>query len=377
MHGYITGLGVFLPNPPVDNDGVDALLGAVPGQSSTVRNVILGRNGIKQRHYAIDPATGRPTHSNAELTAEAVRDLLRGTGAGLDEVQLLSCGTSSPDHAIPNHALMVQGLLKGGPWEAVATAGVCCSGMTALKYAYLSLMAGTARKAIATGSELASGSLKAAQFQGQAEHADSPRALLAFDREFLRYMLSDGAGAMLLEDAPRPGSLSLRIDWLDILAYAGELETCMYSGGVKQPDGSLRGWREFEMAEVAQRGYMNLSQDVRFLAKHVIPTAGRFLCGLRERRGLKAEEIDWFLPHLSSMFFWKPLCEEMAKSGLAVPEDRWFTNLACKGNIGAASIYVILHELYSSGKLQQGQRILCAVPESARFTFAGLHLTVV
>jgi len=376
MPAYITGLGVFLPNQPVDNDHVDAVLGAVKAQASPVRGVILGRNGIKHRHYAIDPATGRHTHNNAHLTAEAVRDLLGKAGVTKEEIGLLACGTSSPDHAIPNHALMVQGLLQAPPWETVATAGVCCSGMTALKYAHLSLLAGTAKRAIATGSELASGSLKAGQFKEEMQQSEKPNPFLAFDKEFLRYMLSDGAGAMLLEDAPSPDRLSLRIDWLDIQAYAGELETCMYSGGVKGPDGSMHGWREFEMEEVARKGYMNLSQDVKFLAKHIISTAGRFLSMVFRQRGLVADQPDWFLPHLSSMFFQKPLCEKLVEIGHPIPLEKWFTNLPSKGNIGAASIYVILDELYNSGRLQPGQTILCAVPESARFTFACLHLTV-
>ena len=47
------------------------------------------------------------------------------------------------------------------------------------------------------------------------------------------------------------------------------------------------------------------------------------------------------------------------------------------GNIGSASIYVILQELVASGRAQVGNRILCFIPESSRFSFAGIHLTVV
>jgi glycine/D-amino acid oxidase-like deaminating enzyme len=65
---------------------------------------------------------------------------------------------------------------------------------------------------------------------------------LAFDRDFLRRMLSDGAGAVLIEPAPRAGALNLRIEWIEIFSYAGEMETCMYAGAAKLPDGSIRGW---------------------------------------------------------------------------------------------------------------------------------------
>jgi 3-oxoacyl-[acyl-carrier-protein] synthase-3 len=67
----------------------------------------------------------------------------------------------------------------------------------------------------------------------------------------------------------------------------------------------------------------------------------------------------------------------MAKLGDAPPPQRWFTNLKYKGNTGSASIFIMLEELFKSGKLKAGQRILCLVPESARFTFACMQLTVV
>nr|WP_236117109.1 hypothetical protein [Hassalia byssoidea] len=72
---YITGLGVFLPNNPVDNENIENVLGMINGKPSRTKSRILRNNGIKTRHYAIDPNTGKQTHTNAQLTAEAVRSL--------------------------------------------------------------------------------------------------------------------------------------------------------------------------------------------------------------------------------------------------------------------------------------------------------------
>jgi len=107
-----------------------------------------------------------------------------------------------------------------------------------------------------------------------------------------------------------------------------------------------------------------------------VPVAGRFFAEIRNRRDLKPEDVDWLVPHISSMFFQEPLREEMARRGFDVPAEKWFTNLMYKGNTGAASLPIILEELHKSGKLKPGERILCAIPESARFTFACMHLTV-
>ncbi|MCP4681420.1 MAG: hypothetical protein GY864_03720, partial [Desulfobacterales bacterium] len=67
----------------------------------------------------------------------------------------------------------------------------------------------------------------------------------------------------------------------------------------------------------------------------------------------------------------------MKEVNFEIPYKKWFTNLETKGNTGSASIYVILEELFHSGNLKKGQRLLCFVPESGRFTHAFMLLTVV
>jgi 3-oxoacyl-[acyl-carrier-protein] synthase-3 len=379
MPAYITGLGVCLPNAPVNNDQIEDVLGMVDGRPSRLKEVILARNGIQTRHYAINPQTGEQTHTNAELTAEAVRTLTRSSGFSLDDVQLLACGSSSPDQFIPNHAAMVQGLIRCPPCELVATAGVCCCGMTALKYATLSVAGGSTTNALVTASELASAVLRASHFESQVDANGYDPLALSFDQEFLRWMLSDAAAAALIEDKPGRGEISLRIDWLDIFSFANQLETCMYAGAVKCADGTLRTWHEEgNLAEMWALGYFNLSQDVTVLEKHLIPVAVKeSFTRMREKRKLEPDAVDWLLPHLSSEIFRQPICGMLDNLGFRVPPEKWFTNLTRKGNTGSASIFVMLEELFSSGRLKKGDRILCAVPESARFTFAYMHLTVV
>ncbi|HDZ76453.1 MAG TPA: hypothetical protein ENH42_03490, partial [Desulfobacteraceae bacterium] len=51
--------------------------------------------------------------------------------------------------------------------------------------------------------------------------------------------------------------------------------------------------------------------------------------------------------------------------------------LGRKGNTGSASFYIMLEELFSSGKLRRGERILGMIPESGRFSVGYVLLTVV
>ena len=117
---------------------------------------------------------------------------------------------------------------------------------------------------------------------------------------------------------------------------------------------------------------------MRLLNENIVrATLGEPLAAVKARRGLRAEEIDWFLPHLSSHYFAEPVAQCLADIGLPIPHERWFTNLASKGNTGSASPFIMLDELLRSGRVQRGQRLLMFVPESGRFSSGFIHLQAV
>ncbi|HTP39222.1 MAG TPA: beta-ketoacyl-ACP synthase III [Steroidobacteraceae bacterium] len=375
---YITGTSAFLPNAPVANDQMERILGQLGDKPSRARPTVLRSNGIQTRHYCIDPVTLQPTHSNATLTAAAVR-LLAADGFDLNQLDCLACGTSIADQLMPNHASMVHGELGLPPLEAVATTGVCLSGLASVKYGYMAVASGLHRNAIATGSELSSAMMSARNLQVESDHDElEARPELAFDRDFLRWMLSDGAGAFLMQPEPRPGRVNLRIDWIEIFSYAGTMETCMYAGAVKAADGRITGWARYTPAERERHTIMAVRQDVKLLNEHVmVYTVQKPLEALVQKRGLQADQIDFFLPHYSSKFFRDKVHAHMARAGVDVPQERWFTNLPTKGNTGSASMYIMMDDLVRSGRLQKGQRLMCYVPESGRFATGFMHLTVV
>jgi len=380
MNAYITDIAAFLPNEPVDNQNIEKVLGMAQQTPSRTRAVILRNNKIRERYYAIDPATGRLTHTNAQLTAEAVRRLRPHEGFHLDQIECLACGTSSPDQLMPGHGLMVHGALGSAPCEVSSMSGICLSGISALKYAALSVAAGATRNAVATGSELASSFMRAELFN--AVSADKSAAVescpsLCFDADFLRWMLSDGAGAAFISAAPSPGRLSLKIDWIEHLSFAGEMETCMYAGAVKNDDGSITGWRSLAAGATGAGAFL-IKQDVKLLNREIIDTiVNRTLTRVIAKHGLAPESVSWFLPHYSSDYFRQPLQDKMAEIGFAIPPERWFSNLSSKGNTGSASIYIMLEELFHSGRLNRGDSILCMIPESGRFSVAYMLLTAV
>ena len=341
---------------------------------------MLKNNGIEERYYAIDRETGELTHSNAQLSAEAVKRLRPYEGFEPEQIECLCCGTTSPDLLFPGHALMVQGELGLPPLEAITTAGICASGMIAFKYAYMNVASGMSRNAVAVASELSSSYMRADFFTppSQGEVDIEKRPMMAFDTDFLRWMLSDGAGAAFLSASPNSDRPSLRVDWIDFLCYAGELDTCMYGGGIKNEDGSVTGWRQMTRAKAAeQKHLMAVKQDIRQLDYNIVSTMTRTLAKSIEKHQLEADHIDWFLPHYSSEHFRDKFYQGMVNIGFEVVYERWFTNLKTTGNTGAAAIYIIMAELMHSGKLKKGEKLLCFIPESGRFSHCFMQLTVV
>ncbi len=380
MDVYINDLASFLPNAPVTNEDIEEVLGKISGIPSKTKKRILRNNKIITRYYAIDPASGNATHTNAELTAEAVKRLSPSADFSTDDIQCLSCGSASPDLILPGHGVMVAGELDLPACDVATTSGICVSGVTALKYAYMNVAIGSVENSVATGSELASSYMKSDFFtpENRSDEEIKRRPILAFDADFLRWMLSDGAGAAYLSNKKNKSGLSYKIEWIENRCYAGDLDTCMYSGGKKEDDGSVTPWRQNRSSlESAQDNFFAVRQDVKLLDKHIVETAmHRALVDVARKHNLSPETVDWYLPHYSSDYFRDKFYQGMKESDFEIPYDKWFTNLPEVGNIGSASIYLLMEGLLKSGKLQGGEKVLCFIPESGRFSHCFMLLTV-
>lgn len=371
---YINRIASYLPNKPISNDEMEDYIGMIGGKPSRVRSIVLRQNGIKTRYYGLDKEH-KITHSNAQLAKEAVVDLFADRVVPND-VTLLACGTSTPDQLLPSHASMVHGELGNFPMEIFSSAGVCLTSLQALKICYSNILAGLHKKAVCVASELTSPALVAKFYdpEYEATHANPDKdPYMAFEKDFMRFMLSDGAGAVLVEDTPE-GDSSLEIEWIEMTSYANELPTCMFMASELQSDGRLKSWKEYTPEEIKERGVLVGKQDIRQLKVHIIKYWVDHIETVLAKHNVKAEEIDYVIPHVSSMFFYEKLNDEFSNRGIALTKEKWFTNLTSVGNIGSAAIYVALEELMRFKEIKRGAKILLLVPESGRFSYGSVLL---
>ncbi|MBK7763645.1 MAG: beta-ketoacyl-ACP synthase III [Bacteroidetes bacterium] len=375
---YITRLSKFLPNNPISNDQMEDYLGRIDGRASKAKGIILRNNQIKTRYYAINKETGKSTHTNYQLASKAIEGLL-DENFRKEDIELLACGCVAPDQLLPSHAAMVHGELNCPPTEIVSISTACCAGIQAFKYAFMSVKSGNSKNAIAAGSEKVSGWLKADKFDDEAEDLkhleDNP--IIAFEKDFLRWMLSDGAGAALMQDKPNANSLSLRVDWVEVISYANQIEPCMYAGCEKNEDGSLTGWAEMKPHDWAAKSIFAFKQDTRLLGENIVKWGGVMWKKVCDKHHIDLDKITYFLPHLSSEYFRPKIMQELAEIGYPIPTEKWFTNLTRVGNVGSASPYLMLEELFNTNQIKKGDVIILMVPESARFSYGYVQLTAV
>jgi 3-oxoacyl-[acyl-carrier-protein] synthase-3 len=375
---YITRSATYFPNEPVSNDEMEEFLGLINKNPSKSKRIVLRSNGIKRRFYALT-REGKPTHTNAEMTAQAIRTMLDNDPDQIRSIDLLACGTSSPDQIMPSHAVMVHGALpESRSIEVVSPSGVCCAGMHAFKYAYMAIKTGEVHNAVATGSERFSAALKSDIFEEEAQKMKEleNNPYIGFEKEFLRWMLSDGASSFLLSDKKNETGFSLKVEWIEGISYANIREACMYMGGEKLEDGSFKGYQDYTPDEIRKQSIMSIKQDVKLLSENIVPLGGLMLTRLFEEKGLNPADVDYFLPHMSSEFFRAKIFDQLEMNGTPIPYEKWVVNLSSLGNVGAASVYFMVDELFHSDRLKKGQKILLLVPESSRFSYMYALLTV-
>ena len=369
---YIESAGYFLPGAPVGNAEMDAYIAPLNRISSRIKARILAENGIQQRHYAID-TEGRTTISHAQMAATAARDCLGRAGANIADVSLLSVGSSGGDALMPGFANMVQGEMGAPPMGTLSSQGVCAAGVTAILHAAQGIELGAHQKALAVAAELPSRMFKRSRFGPRGYQSD-------FDAHFLRWMLSDGAGALLLGNSTQGlhtpqgrAKVRLKVQWIHQQSFAGDYPVCMQLGLSEDRSTSFLDYPSASEAEAA--GALSLRQDIRLLP-HLFDVCIHEYVKLVDAGWVNSSEIDHFLCHYSSEKFMPVVADLLAKAGLTIPPERWYNNLRTRGNTGAASIFIMLAEFIDTHTLKPGEKILCFVPESGRISAAYMLLEV-
>ena len=306
-YSTIIGTGSYLPPRRVANDMLAAELAANGIETSD--EWIVSRSGIRARHFA-DP--GVPC---SDLATEAARCALAAAGIDASAIDLIVVATSTPDMVFPSTACIVQQKLGIVNQCAAFDLQAVCSGFTyALTTADAFIRSGQATNALVIGAEVFS-------------------RILDFRDRTTCVLFGDGAGAVVMTAAERPGVMASKLHsdgrHVGILCVPGHVDHGVVSGNVfLQMDGPA----VFKLA-------------VNVLEKVAIETLAA--------AGVTAEQLDWLIPHQANIRIMQGTCRK-----LGLPLDKMIATVAEHGNTSAASIPLALDVAVRDGRIRHGHKVL-------------------
>jgi 3-oxoacyl-[acyl-carrier-protein] synthase-3 len=365
----VVGTGSFLPNEPVPNDRIDDVLGHLTEAPEKVQTFIrtvgrrmLNTGGIETRHFAVDPETHALTHTITSLGEAAARRALEMAGRKPTDVDLLLLSSSSYDTTTPPTSTLLQESLGIESCAEMEIHSNCSGVGKCMQIACDALRLGRYETALVVYSQLSSVYLRACYFnQPQMNKTQAT----------LRYILADGAGAVLLEASDNDSGKLLPGEVLGthVESVGGKLKPAMTAGGgvgdIVSGNNPAR--------EVWERGSHHLDQD--FFA--VNRDAGPFLLnGVQhmlaalERR---PDEFDHYVWSIPTMQLYDGNIPHLLERLHARPEQMKFRARHC-GYCGGAAILIHLDEMVRSGELERGETVVLHSVESSKWMSAGFVL---
>ncbi len=305
LRTVVLGCGGYLPARILSNDELAKSV-------QTTDEWIVQRTGIRERHIA---AAGEMT---SDLALHAARAALANAHVEASSIDLIVLATSTPDQTFPATAVSVQaglGITQGAAFDLQA---VCSGFVFALSVVDALLKSGGFKRALVIGAET---------FSRILDWSDRTTCVL----------FGDGAGALVLEAQPQPGTATDR----------GLLTTHLRS------DGRHKGKLYVDGGPSSTQTVGHLRMEGREVFKHAVAMITDVIYDAFKATGTSAADIDWFVPHQAN----KRIIDGSAHK-LGIAPDKVVVTVDRHGNTSAASIPLALADAVADRRIKRGNLIL-------------------
>ena len=317
----IAGMGVAVPDRVITNADFEKFL-------DTSDEWITQRTGIKERHVV------REGESTATLAAEAARKALDDAGLAPTDLDLIVCGTVSPEMIFPATACIVQDALGATDVPAFDVSAACSGFVYALTVGGKFIETATYKHVLVIGVDVLS------RF---ADYSDRTSCIL----------FGDGAGAVVLSPTREPGRGIL----YNVLHADGSGWDYIYiaAGGTRKP----------ASIETVQNREHYVTMRGRDVYKFAVEKMQWLLGHCMEQCDLTVDDVDLVVPHQVNTRIIQSAAEKFN-----FPMEKVYMNIDRYGNTSAASIPLALTEARDNGRINKGSTILM-IAFGAGLTWAG------
>jgi len=321
---HILAAAFEVPRTVVTNDELSSVL-------DTSDEWIQQRSGVKERHY-VDDAEG-----SVPLAERAARRAIEKAGLQVGDIDLLLCGTLSPDIDFPGNSALLQDRLGLGGCLALDVRNQCSGFLYMLAMADQYVRTGGAKHVLVVGSEVHSSGL---------EFADRSRHVTV--------LFGDGAGAVVVGASPSPDRGLLTVNLHSEGAFAEKL--CLLGPGSLHKPRLAKDWTPADIYGWPQ-------MDGRFVFRHAVTRMGECIDEALTAIGATKDDIAMVIPHQANLRI-----NQLVAMGLGFGDERMANNIDRYGNTTAATIPILLTETWDAGRIREGD-LVCLAAFGAGFTW--------
>lgn len=360
----VAGTGSYLPGKAITIGEVDHYLGSLDYAPDKIKKWLERMKSLMKEmlevetyYFAIDPVTRQFTDDNISMSVKAANLALESAGMKSSDIDLITYGSAHQDQ-MPTASVRIQEALGISECGELSVHANCTSAYKALLTAFDMLRLGRYKRALVISSGISSSELRS-------EYYNQP--LIRKEEVFLRYFLSDGAGALVLEaDPANPEGLFIE-------------SVVMESVGGNKPPAMLNRRPAYWMSpkEEYESGRHHLSQMFNEqLRIHFFDEDGSvFYKGLQrmiDNHGIRTDQVRFFQVNFPSRHISELVMEECGSLG--IPRNRLYTKMSTMGYLGPPMVFVCLDRILKEEKLQKNDIILSFVTEVSKFMQAGFSL---
>jgi 3-oxoacyl-[acyl-carrier-protein] synthase III len=360
----IAGTGSYLPGKAISIEEVDHYLGDLKDAPIKIQKWLKRMKGlmkemleVEKYYFAIDPITRRFTEDNIIMSVKVANNALEMAGLKSSDIDLIVYGSAHQDQ-MPTASVKIQEALGIEKCGELSIHSNCTSAYKALLTAYDMLRLGRYKRALIISSGMSSSELRA-------EYYNQP--LIKKEEAFLRYFLSDGAGALVLEANPEKQE-GLFVESVMMESVGGKKPAAMLN---QRPAYWMNPRDEFDA------GYHHLAQMFNEqLRIHFNEEGGSvFYKGLKrmiEKYEIPVEQVRFFQVNFPSKHISELVMEEC--ESLGIPKQKLYTKMSTMGYLGPPMVFVCLDRILREEKLKDKDIILSFVTEVSKFMQAGFSM---